>query len=790
MLSLLVCVDAQYGPDPPALPADAKCGWRKLAHKYATILRPDAAQLVGDALQIAAFCNESAPLPLPRPPPSPQAVSLTALHVYVGDDIAAAIARARATGVKTVYLRGGVHHTSKITLGAADSGLTLAAYPGESPWLSGGVALKGLQWKREQGRVWSASLAHLGVDATVASLRVDGQRLSPARYPNADPEKDFWPTGYLTSSESFKSDGGDWLDPTIDPGPPNPATEVNVTVRGWDDQFRTYSGGIGGTCAIYTPPFSFWCASPPFSTGCGGCFTWNIPSGVEAHDLANRSAGYTNVKDATFMAWRKAHWANWAFEVASVEGSTVKFGRGGFQGARGGPGSDYFIQNVREELDDPTEFYFDVAAQRLYVVSNATAADDPPPGDEWVAIPAANHTLIDTRGTQANPVVNLTLRGLGLRDTAWTMLQPHGVPSGGDWALERMAALFLEGTESLVAEGLRFERVDGNAMMLSKYHRNATVRDSEFAWLGGSAIALWGYTDELSDGGAHGYDGTGGDFPLRTTIEGNLFREIGIWEKQSSAVFQAKAARTTIRKNVAFNLARAAINFNDGFGGGDLVSENVLFNTCRESSDHGPINSWDRQPFLTTVRTGAPSTQMEWRTVTQNLVVANYGGSKEVDNDDGSLFYHNTRNVMLFGWGQKFKCGAIESVSNLKLWIDVGAKQGSFGAGCLLEQAAYHPNRWHNDTIVYLAHGADDFDYRSCWGAPYDRTRVTDNTLYVADATTEVVIAGGDCPGPKQSYTLDEFQALGMEPGSRRVTAIPPVATLVGWAEGVLGSFA
>ena len=73
------------------------------------------------------------------------------------------------------------------------------------------------------------------------------------------------------------------------------------------------------------------------------------------------------------MAWRKAHWANWAFEVASVAGSTVKFGRGGFQGARGGPGSDYFIQNVREELDDPTEFYFDVAAQRLYVVSNATS---------------------------------------------------------------------------------------------------------------------------------------------------------------------------------------------------------------------------------------------------------------------------------------------------------------------------------------------------------------------------------------------------------------------------------
>jgi hypothetical protein len=26
---------------------------------------------------------------------------------------------------------------------------------------------------------------------------------------------------------------------------------------------------------------------------------------------------------------------------------------------------------------------------------------------------------------------------------------------------------------------------------------------------------------------------------------------------------------------------------NDGFGGGDNITQNVLFHTCRESSDHG-----------------------------------------------------------------------------------------------------------------------------------------------------------------------------------------------------------
>ena len=91
--------------------------------------------------------------------------------------------------------------------------------------------------------------------------------------------------------------------------------------------------------------------------------------------------------------------------------------------------------------------------------------------------------------------------------------------------------------------------------------------------------------------------------------------------------------------------------------------------------------------------------QMAWRDVTRNLVVANYGGTKEVDNDDGSLFWRVHANVMAFGWGQKFKCGAIESFDNLKLYTELGVK---FDAGCLLgeeggaagEQAAWATNMW------------------------------------------------------------------------------------------------
>lgn len=43
---------AQYGPDPNGVPGDFKCAWRNLTAEYANILRPDAAVLVHDALQV------------------------------------------------------------------------------------------------------------------------------------------------------------------------------------------------------------------------------------------------------------------------------------------------------------------------------------------------------------------------------------------------------------------------------------------------------------------------------------------------------------------------------------------------------------------------------------------------------------------------------------------------------------------------------------------------------------------------------------------------------------------
>ena len=85
-------------------------------------------------------------------------------------------------------------------------------------------------------------------------------------------------------------------------------------------------------------------------------------------------------------------------------------------------------------------------------------------------------------------------------------------------------------------------------------------------------------------------------------------------------------------------------------GGGNDLSENLLFQTCDESGDHGPINTWDRQAFITTIRTGKPSTVPAVTEIHHNFIVSDGaadGGA--VDNDDGSSYYSIHHNFGVYG---------------------------------------------------------------------------------------------------------------------------------------------
>lgn len=85
-----------------------------------------------------------------------------------------------------------------------------------------------------------------------------------------------------------------------------------------------------------------------------------------------------------------------------------------------------YIENVLEELDGPMEWFYDQRTAQLYFVHNATGA--PPASLEFEVV--MTKVLLNYSGSQSKPITNVSVRGMTLRDTAYTYLDPHGAPSG------------------------------------------------------------------------------------------------------------------------------------------------------------------------------------------------------------------------------------------------------------------------------------------------------------------------------------------------------------------------
>jgi hypothetical protein len=272
---------------------------------------------------------------------------------------------------------------------------------------------------------------------------------------------------------------------------------------------------------------------------------------------------------------------------------------------------------------------------KLYYFNNYTGTLPPggtPPPSTWTFEVPMLQTLINITGTEAQPAAGITISGITFTGAAPTYLAPHGLPSGGDWGLSRLGAIFLQGTQSVVIQDSTFTRVDGNGVFINGWNRNATVDRCSFKWIGESGVATWGYTN--------GVDATDLNLPLYTTVTNNLCRMIGSTEKQVSCFGQFVSARSIVSGNIMFDMPRAAVNFNDFVGGGSILSYNLGWDTCMETQDHGVFNSWDRVPYI------IPAGFREPNDFHHNFFVAGGGANGGAfDNDDGSSFYSIHHNV-------------------------------------------------------------------------------------------------------------------------------------------------
>jgi hypothetical protein len=440
----------------------------------------------------------------------------------------------------------------------------------------------------EKTNVWVADVSGLKLQHPVEGLRVGASRAIRARYPNAVSAEELGAMQIKANSWTQQPMGTN-AEYTYNPSFPL----RNDSTQGY---FQTFRIGVGGPCAFrFTPQASYWCSDN--SQG-GGPGPYQAPVGMTV-TAASSSLPHTpyagNAAGAVVHSWRAGRWFSWAFEVEDsaydAETNTTFFefslSRGGNQGSRGGnAGQEFMIENVLDELDAPGEWYHDPAAGKLYLWYNGTGA---PPTDGTVQVTQLA-MLVNLTGTQAAPVTGVSYLGLTFADSAPHFLAPHGTPSGGDWAVARMGALFAEGTVGLNVSGSLFARIDGNALFVSGYARNASVTNNEFVGIGETAVSQWGYTDGSPVPGM-GWDARGGNQPRGTVVSGNLAHEVGLYMKQNSFYFQSESFGNTISGNIAYNGPRAGVNFDDGMGGGSTLARNLVFNMCRESSDHGPFNS-------------------------------------------------------------------------------------------------------------------------------------------------------------------------------------------------------
>jgi hypothetical protein len=249
----------------------------------------------------------------------------------------------------------------------------------------------------------------------------------------------------------------------------------------------------GAACADYEPAAGYWCSNPPRGIAAPahasgvyvtpkllpnafdaeGRFVYNDTRGtVSVKRLLDESpwlqftsmpavltphrASRTGRFGQVVHAWRPAHWFVNMWEVGNASserlplnatagpapasgdtppatGVLLPFSRGGYQGAEGtAQGAEWYLENILEELDSPLEWYFDDARKMLYFLPNSTQPlhSYSTPTSSFVACKLK--VLINITGSQRAPAHHVAIRGLTIRDTAYTYMDKHGLPSGGD----------------------------------------------------------------------------------------------------------------------------------------------------------------------------------------------------------------------------------------------------------------------------------------------------------------------------------------------------------------------
>jgi hypothetical protein len=425
-----------------------------------------------------------------------------------------------------------------------------------------------------------------------------------------------------------------------------------------------------------------------------------------------------------------AQWGDFHYRIIGVDA----FGRpqleGGWQNNRPmGMHRDLrFVENIFEELDAPGEWYFDREHGTLYVF--------PPAGIELskARIESAGlKRLIDLHGGSSAPVRYVTFRNLIFTHAARTFLEPYEPLLRSDWCIHRGAAVMFDGTEDCALESCFLRDVGGNAVFASNYNRRLLIKHCKIVGAGASAVCFVGdaraarfeannYNSAIRAGRLDTAPGPRGDnYPAYCRVEDCLLCGFGVYEKQTAGVEIDLADSITVSHASIYDCPRAGINIGDGCWGGHVIEFCDVFDTVKETGDHGSFNSWGRDRFWHVdgrVRNRYPDMPL-WDcrkpiSLRNNRWRCDHGW--DIDLDDGSSNYRIENNLCLNG-GMKFREGYARA-----------------GENNVLVNNTFHPHVWYPESGDVFRHNIVTQPYApvgmpAVWGKEVDENLLPGESL-------------------------------------------------------------
>jgi len=445
-----------------------------------------------------------------------------------------------------------------------------------------------------------------------------------------------------------------------------------------------------------------------------------------------RAARWKDPTGGYFHAMHPALWGDFTWLITGKDTNNQVKLEGGWQNNRGAAAHWQlrFVENIFEELDAPGEWFLNFKTHTLYFY--------PPAGLDLknAAVEATRlRTLVEFCGDEQHPVKWITLRGLVFRQAARTVMDTREPLVRTDWAIYRGGAIFFNGAEDCALADSFIDQVGGNAVFVNNYNRRVAIRGTQIAKAGASGICFVGdpqaarsplfnyyQTHKLAE-----IDRTPGpksdNYPADCVVDNCLIHLTGRVEKQTAGVEIDLAQNITVRHCSIYDLPRSGINIGDGCWGGHVIEFCDIFDTVKETGDHGSFNSWGRdrfwRPNIDEVNAWVKQApELPLLDVVKPIVLANNrwrcDHGWDIDLDDGSSNYIITNNLCLHG-GIKNREGFRRVVENN-----------------IMVNGGYDPHVWYDESGDIFRRNIVWTDYRPAnmprppWGADMDFNLVQD----------------------------------------------------------------